>query len=764
MALSIPLLLTSCNDEEYTTIDNKCRVVCSVDKFESESLSRTNTEPENGFLITWASGDVIGIFPREGYQEPFEIPADQVGNKSASFDGGYWDVKDGLQYNAYYPFDKRNFDSAEMKTKIPVTYEGQKQNGTSCDIGAFDYTYSDWGTAVDGKIGFDFHHIGAIAAFSLEYPATTTYTQMTLSVDDALIPLEGSYDLTATDVSFVADESSKAKSITLALENCSGVAGETGVFYMMLPPMDLSNNEVILTLRSSAGTTCTYSINKTLNAKKGKLYRRTGVPIRSNVEGTIDGWCEETSRYADGVAYVAKAGELSSIIPENEKYTITSLKVFGKLNGSDIRFIREMAGSDVDGEYTEGKLEMLDITKCDIVEGGDSYIFSYMTINNNISSCMFQNCSSLKSIFLPETIVEIAEYAFLNCTQLYTIDIPQQVSILGTEIFEGCTSIEELTIPGNIETWNKIGNCSVRKVIIENGVTYIPSWALALSNLKEIIIPKSVSYIGSYAFGFYNESIESVYVDDLEQWLSYNWGSSSHVPFSLNGGTLYINGEKIKEVTIPNSYTSIPKSAFEGCSNIESVILPNSIINIEESAFANSGIRSIVIPNSVRSIGEYAFAACNNLENVKLSNVITNIPEGCFSHCEKLEFTIPNNIKTIETHAFVNCKSIVEITIPDGITKLDGSGCFDGCINAKVITLPISLEYIGSAVFANIPIDTIYCHASTPPQLSPYGYSEMNFNSVNGDLAKLYVPKGKKTVYQESEWGKYFKNILELEE
>ena len=73
MALSIPLLLTSCNDEEHTTIDNKCRVVCSVDKFESESLSRTNTEPENGFLITWASGDVIGIFPREGYQEPFEI-------------------------------------------------------------------------------------------------------------------------------------------------------------------------------------------------------------------------------------------------------------------------------------------------------------------------------------------------------------------------------------------------------------------------------------------------------------------------------------------------------------------------------------------------------------------------------------------------------------------------------------------------------------------------------------------------------------------
>ena len=63
-----------------------------------------------------------------------------------------------------------------MKTRIPVTYIGQKQNGNSCDIGSYDYTYSDWKKASDGTVGFDFHHIGAIAVFSLKYPATTTYT------------------------------------------------------------------------------------------------------------------------------------------------------------------------------------------------------------------------------------------------------------------------------------------------------------------------------------------------------------------------------------------------------------------------------------------------------------------------------------------------------------------------------------------------------------------------------------------------------------
>lgn len=341
MILFIPLLLLSCN-EEQTITESKCKIICSVDEFESTDLSRTTTDPNNNFLITWASGDIIGIFPREGYQEPFEIPTNQIGNTSASFDGGYWDVKDGLQYNAYYPFDKKNFDSADMKTKIPVSYIGQKQNGTSCNIGAFDYTYSDWKTASGGSVSFDFHHIGAIAVFSLKYPATTTYTKLTLSVDDSLIPLEGTYDLTAEDVSFVADKNSYSNSISLELNNCSGVAGETGVFYMMLPPMDLTNNEVTFTLTTSAGTACTYSIEKALNVKKGKLYKRTGIPTESNVEGTIDGWIEESIPYVTFTADATQTLTMSKAV-ETLEYSVnggewkelgTNTVTFGGENGN----------------------------------------------------------------------------------------------------------------------------------------------------------------------------------------------------------------------------------------------------------------------------------------------------------------------------------------------------------------------------------------------------------------------------------------------
>ncbi len=293
MALCVPFLLASCNNnEELVSEGSETKVLFTVDEFESATITRTTVDPNNNYAITWASGDAIGIFPREGYQEPFVIPADQVGKSTASFDGGYWALKEGLTYNAYYPFDKANFESAEMKTQIPVTYLGQEQDGTACGIGAYDYTYSDWMTATGGSVKFKFHHIGAFVIFHLEYPATTTYTQLTLSADADVIPTSGTYDLTANEVNFVADNDALTNSISLTLKNCSGTAGETGTFYMMLPPMDFSGRELTLTLTSSAGTTCSYSIEP-FTIVKAKKYELTGAPIESNVEGTIDGWVED---------------------------------------------------------------------------------------------------------------------------------------------------------------------------------------------------------------------------------------------------------------------------------------------------------------------------------------------------------------------------------------------------------------------------------------------------------------------------------------
>lgn len=705
MVLSIPLLLTSCNDEESVDINSKCRIVISVDKFESTIPTRTNTDPDNGFLITWASGDVIGIFPREGYQEPFEIPAEQIGHESASFDGGYWAVKNGLQYNAYYPFDKRNFDSAEMKTKIPVTYIGQKQNGTSCDIGAFDYTYSDWGTATNGSIGFDFHHIGAIAVFSLEYPATTTYTKMTLTVDEALIPLEGSYDLTANDVSFVADENSKAESISLNLENCSGIAGETGIFYMMLPPMDLSNNTVTLSLTSTTGKICTYSIDKVLNTKKGKLYRRTGKPIKSNVEGTVDGWREEVSSYANGVAFVANAGELSSIIPDNEKHTITSLKIFGELNGTDIKFIRENMAKCYINNNTEsfGTLKTLDLSEASIVEGGEAYYSSYTTENNVLGNSMFNGSATLESVILPKNITTIESKAFRNCSNLRCITIFENVKSIGANAFID-SNLSEITIPEGVETIESgaFCRCNLSEIIIPEGVKTIGDNAFYnIENLKTVSIPQSVTSIGENAFG-YHRGID-VYIKDLRKFLEACI-SESTIFIPKNDGAyyrLFLNNVEVKDLIIPEGVTGIPY--FARCSSFISVTLP-------EGAYCK------IAGN---------FSECKNLEQAKFPNSYLIIPPGTFANSGLKTMTIGNNVTTIYYGAFSYCPLNAFYSYTQTPPILD-------CIPEGMNT-------------SNMPTEIRY-----------------SFGGVNKDNATLYVPAGCKTAYESSDWAKYFGTIVEM--
>ena len=87
-----------------------------------------------------------------------------------------------------------------------------------------------------------------------------------------------------------------------------------------------------------------------------------------------------------------EAGTLPYKISANEKNLITNLKIVGKINGTDLKFIREMAGSDFNREKTDGKLSILDLSEAKIVAGGDAYFQSsknYYTSNDKLGNYVF---------------------------------------------------------------------------------------------------------------------------------------------------------------------------------------------------------------------------------------------------------------------------------------------------------------------------------------------------------------------------------------
>ena len=157
-----------------------------------------------------------------------------------------------------------------------------------------------------------------------------------------------------------------------------------------------------------------------------------------------------------------KAGTLPDKISANEKNLITNLKIVGKINGTDLKFIREMAGCDFNGKETDGKLSILDLSDAKIVEGGSAYYsdrddgFIY-TSNDKLGDYVFYDCSGLTSLTLPSSVTEIGEHAFLNCRGLTNFTIPSGVTSIGTSAFFCCYGLISLTIPSSVTA---IGSCA----------------------------------------------------------------------------------------------------------------------------------------------------------------------------------------------------------------------------------------------------------------------------------------------------------------
>ena len=191
-----------------------------------------------------------------------------------------------------------------------------------------------------------------------------------------------------------------------------------------------------------------------------------------------------------------KAGTLPDRIASSKKYKITNLKIVGEINGTDLKFIREMAGCDYDGKETDGKLSILDLSDAKIVEGGSAYYsdrddgFIY-TSNDKLGDYVFFDCSGLTSLTLPSSVTKIGCYALSSCIGLTSLTLPSSVTEIGEHAFLNCRGLTNFTIP--------------------SGVTKIGAGAFfCCYGLISLTIPSSVTAIGSQAFNACSE-LTSIY-------------------------------------------------------------------------------------------------------------------------------------------------------------------------------------------------------------------------------------------------------------
>lgn len=92
----------------------------------------------------------------------------------------------------------------------------------------------------------------------------------------------------------------------------------------------------------------------------------------------------------------------------------------------------------------------------------------------------FKNCSSLKDLYIPDTVKTIGEYAFAGCTALETIHLPNAISKFEDGLFKDCRSLKKCFIPDSVKEIGAevfAGCASLRKPWIPNGIEHIDETA-----------------------------------------------------------------------------------------------------------------------------------------------------------------------------------------------------------------------------------------------------------------------------------------------
>ena len=200
----------------------------------------------------------------------------------------------------------------------------------------------------------------------------------------------------------------------------------------------------------------------------------------------------------------------------------------------------------------------------------------------------------------------------------------------------------------------------------------------------------------------------------------------------------------LKEITIPAGITSIKSKAFNGCSNLDAISLPEGLNEIGTNVFSGcTQLSALVIPSSVTSIDDNLAGQNNNISSITTPCNLSFEGNTLLSNITITASTASSvsNKSRIVKNAFKGCSGLYKVRM-SGITTL-GESCFESCGEIEDIILPYTSDIYVSKVEINAFKNTTIGYDSTPdnPSVGPSGiHASQEVNENNIDFEQVAPP------------------------